>query len=266
MNKELVSIIMPTYNASKYVACSIDSILSQTYKNIELLITDDCSTDGTQDILKEYALKDARIKVFLQKTNMGSGYARNNSIKESKGRYIAFCDSDDRWFPDKLEKQISFMKKKNCCFSFSSYIVCNEQGVNKGIVIAPSEVSLKDTMKDDKIGFLTAVYDTEKCGKLYMPTLRKRQDWAYVLMILQRCHKAYSLKEPLAYYRLRSNSISANKFSLVKYNAKVYNTVFGFSKMHSYCYLFLHFIPNYTLKRIRNQINNVRHKKIYKNT
>ena len=110
--KDLVSVIMPSYNASRYIGASIDSILGQTYRRLELLISDDHSTDPeTIELLKHYAEKDKRVRIFLLPENNGPGYARNNSIREARGRYIAFCDSDDRWMPEKLEKQIAYMKK-----------------------------------------------------------------------------------------------------------------------------------------------------------
>ena len=123
MNEDLVSVIMPAFNSERYIVESIESILNQTYRNIELLITDDASEDNTISIIKSYAQKDSRVKAFFLKGNTGAGSARNNSIKHAKGRYIAFCDSDDVWLPEKLEKQIRFMQEKNCCFAFASYYV-----------------------------------------------------------------------------------------------------------------------------------------------
>ena len=103
MRPELVSVIMPTYNASKFLADSIESVLNQTYTNLELLITDDCSSDNTVSILKEFAQRDKRVKVKYLRSNVGPAIARNRSIERAKGRYIAFCDCDDRWMPNKLE-------------------------------------------------------------------------------------------------------------------------------------------------------------------
>ena len=108
---DLVSIITPSYNSSSFIAQTIESILSQTYVNWELLITDDCSTDNTRDIVEYYQRKDSRIKFFQLKQNAGAAVARNHSIRMARGRYIAFCDSDDRWYPEKLEKQLAFMKE-----------------------------------------------------------------------------------------------------------------------------------------------------------
>ena len=261
--EDLVSVIMPTYNSSRFVAESIESILHQTYTNIELLITDDGSTDNTPEIIKHYARIDKRVRFFSLSENMGAGYARNKSIQEAKGRYIAFCDSDDSWMPEKLEKQIRFMQQNNLCFCFSSYFVCDDAGRQTGIVIAPASVSLTDTKRDNRIGFLTAMYDTSIHGKFYMPTLRKRQDWAYVLLILKKCQKAFALKEPLAFYRRSKGSISSNKISLIKFNAEVYKTIFGYSTLHAYCYLFCLFIPLHILKLINKRFIDFKYKKGY---
>lgn len=258
MKKDLVSVIMPSYNASRFIGASMDSVLGQTYKKLELLITDDHSTDPeTIELLKAYAEKDSRVRIFLLPENNGPGFARNNSIKEARGRYIAFCDSDDRWMPDKLEKQIAFMKQQKCCLSFSSYLVCGEDDEHKGIVIAPSVLTLSNLKHDNKIGCLTAIYDTQPYGKFFMPTIRKRQDWALFLTILKSCGKAYGMIEPLAIYRKTQQGISRKKFKLLSYNAKVYQHVFGYSKFTSYLYLFFIFLPTYFIKRITNWIANL---------
>lgn len=257
--KDLVSVIMPTYNASRYIGASIESILSQTYKNLELLITDDHSTDPEiLELLKGYAERDKRVRIFLMPENNGPGYARNNSIKEARGRYIAFCDSDDRWFPEKLAKQVAYMQKHQCCLCFSSYLVCGPDDEHKGIVIAPSRLSLSDLKHDNKIGCLTAIYDTTIYGKFFMPTIRKRQDWALFLTIMKKCKTAYGMVEPLAIYRRTPEGISSKKLKLIKYNAKVYQFVFGYSVPFSYLYLFLVFMPTYLTKKAINWIANIR--------
>lgn len=257
--KDLVSVIMPSYNASRYIGASIDSVLSQTYKNLELIITDDHSSDPeTLALLNSYAERDKRVRIFLMPENNGPGYARNNSIKEARGRYIAFCDSDDRWFPEKLAKQVAYMQKHQCCLCFSSYLICGADDEHKGIVIAPSRLSLTDLKHDNKIGCLTAIYDTTKYGKFFMPTIRKRQDWALFLTIMKQCKTAYGMVEPLAIYRRTPEGISSKKLKLVKYNAKVYQFVFGYSVPISYLYLFFIFMPTYLTKRAINWIANIR--------
>lgn len=256
MEQELVSVIMPTYNAAKYLRGSIESILSQTYPNWELLISDDASTNPeTKEILEYYQKKDSRIKVFFLPRNLGPACTRNKSIIEARGRYIAFCDSDDRWMPQKLEKQIKFMQEKKCCLSYTSYYECDENDKIKGVVIAPMHLTLSELKKDNKIGCLTAMYDTAKYGKFLMPTIRKRQDWALFLTIMKKCHNAFGMQEPLAYYRHRKNSISTNKLSLIKYNVKVYEEIFGYSHTHAYTYLLCVFMPTHIYKLIKNRIN-----------
>ena len=244
----LVSIITPSYNCSSYVDNTIKSIQEQTYTNWELLITDDCSSDNSREVIKSYADKDPRIKLLTLEINSGAGVARNNSIKEAKGRYIAFCDSDDRWYPDKLEKQLSYMTAKDCAMSHTSYMTCDENDRITGIVICRKRETLNSMCKDDKMGFLTVIYDTEKVGKVFMPELRKRQDWALKLKVLNICGEAWGMKEPLAYYRKRSDSISSNKRSLVKYNIAVYNEVLGWSKIKSNLYFYFIFMPTHLTK------------------
>ena len=124
MTEGLVSVIMPTYNTVDFLADSIESILNQTYTNLELLITDDCSSDkNTIDLLNKYAQKDDRVKLAFLKENLGPGVARNNAIERAQGQYIAFCDSDDRWMPKKLELQIAAMKNGGYTLCCSSYII-----------------------------------------------------------------------------------------------------------------------------------------------
>lgn len=262
MKQELVSVIMPTYNAGKYLAGSIDSILGQTYQNLELLITDDCSDDNTRQILKDYAQKDQRVKVAYLKENSGPAIARNRSIERARGRYIAFCDCDDRWMPEKLEKQIAHMTRKDCALSSSSYLICDDDNQVTGISVSPKYLTLSMMKRDNKIGCLTAIYDIKRLGhKFYMPAIRKRQDWALFLNILKDCQICFCLTEPLAYYRQHDNSVSSNKLSLIKYNVNVYETVFGYSTWKAYLYFFLCFLPAYTAKVMKRRRDSRRYLK-----
>lgn len=269
MSQELVSVIMPTYNTGKFLSESIASVLNQTYPNLELLITDDGSTDETLTILENYAQKDPRVKVFCLGSHQGPGHTRNHSIQEAQGRYIAFCDSDDRWMPEKLEKQIQFMQEKQCALCCSSYITCNDRNEETGIVYAPAEITFSMMKRDNKIGCLTAIYDTQLLGKkYYMPSLQKRQDWALFMDITKQCHKAYGITEPLAYYRHRNNSVSSNKFALIPYNIKVYETILGYSRVKATLYFFFLFLPTYyakVLKRNRDSKEYLKKKGIVHN-
>lgn len=250
---ELVSVIMPTYDSGKHLCASIDSILNQTYTNLELLITDDHSTDeATLSILHSYMAKDKRVDVLFLDSNHGPGFARDQSIRRAKGRFIAFCDSDDRWMPDKLERQVSFMQQKQCALSYSSYIICDENDEEQGIFRAPRRITFSQYKRDNQIGCLTAVYDTQLLGKKYnMPFIRKRQDWGLFLTILRDCHVAYGISEPLAYYRILRSSVSRNKFSLIKFNIRIYQKVLGFSKLKSWAYFWFLFTPSHIAKVVK---------------
>lgn len=248
----LVSVIMPTYNSAEFVGESIESILSQTYKNLELIITDDRSSDNTMEILKEYAKRDSRIFIQQNEVNGGAGVSRNNSISRARGQYIAFCDSDDRWVPKKLEKQIGFMQSQDVALCFSPYYSCDENDQYLGYISAPRRVNLFQMMCDNKMGFLTCIYDTKALGKHYMPKQRKRQDHALLLNLLKVCKYAYSIPTPLAHYRIHPGNMSGKKISLLKYNAQTYTEVFGWPKPLSYAFLFAFFLPSYFTKRIKN--------------
>ena len=265
MQQDLVSIIMPTYNAAKFLPSSIDSILNQTYSRLELLITDDGSTDAdTLNILERYSERDERVKVVYLKTNSGAGCARNEAIKRAEGRYIAFCDSDDRWKPEKLETQLRFMREHQSPLVFSSYVICDENDEEKGIFIAPRKITYQGILRDNKIGCLTAMYDVEAIGeKVYMPSIRKRQDWAFFIKLLKQCQVAYGIQEPLAYYRVRQKSISRRKITLVRYNMRVYHDTLGFSWIKSWMYFIFLFMPSHMLKVVKRKLDSyffLRHK------
>lgn len=253
----LVSVIMPTWNSARYVGESIESVLKQTYKNLELIITDDASSDNTPEILREYAKRDSRVRIILNRTNGGAGRSRNCSIQTARGQYIAFCDSDDRWDSAKLEKQINFMRSKDVALCFCPYYTCGEKNEYLGYVSAPRRVNLFQMMCDNKIGFLTAIYDTRPLGKHLMPSQRKRQDHALLLTLLKNCKYAYSVGEPLAHYRIHSGNMSANKMGLLRYNAKTYNSVFGWPIPLCWVFLFTFFMPTYFWKRIKNLFINI---------
>ncbi|UTJ07345.1 glycosyltransferase family 2 protein [Arcobacter roscoffensis] len=233
-----VSIITPSYNSKEVISRTIDSVLSQTYQNWEMIIVDDVSKDNSNEIIKEYTEKDNRIKLINLDKNSGPAVARNKAIAEAKGRYIAFLDADDLWKPKKLEKQISFMTEKDCALSYSSYETMTEEGkLLDKVIMPPSKLSYKDLLKTNYIGCLTAIYDTQKVGKVYMPLIKKRQDYGLWLKILKKTDYAYCIEEPLATYRLMSNSVSSNKFKLLKYNYLLFREYEGFSSIKAFYYL-----------------------------
>ncbi len=221
MNK-LVSIITPNYNCEKYIAATITSVIHQTYKNWELIIVDDCSTDNSLIIINKYIEKDNRIKLIKLGVNSGPAIARNEAIKAAKGDYIAFLDGDDSWDSKKLHLQLNFMEPKQIPLSFTSYYSVDERSKQTKLITAKKRVSYTDLLTNNYIGCLTVMYSVKQLGKVYFPVIRKRQDWALWLKITKTGKFAYGIKEPLAYYLRRKQSISSNKFNLLKYNWKIY--------------------------------------------
>ena len=253
----LVSIITPAYNSALFIEETIRSIVAQTYTNWELLITDDCSKDNTCNIIERYAQADPRIKLFRQTENAGAGVARNRSIKEAQGRFIAFCDSDDCWKPEKLERQLSFMAATGTEICDSSYMKFDEKGKILGVVVARKAVDYRDIVHNDWMGFLTCIYDTQRIGKVYLPSLRRRQDWAWKILLMQKCPKAQAMIDVLAYYRIRQGSLSNKKLRLVRYNVAVYRQVLRYNTLHAWLMFLFVFFPNYLLKEWRQKIINI---------
>ena len=238
MNEKLVSIITPNYNSENFITQTIESVLNQTYTEWEMIIVDDVSSDKSVDIIQNYLKKDVRIKLIKLEENSGAAVARNTAIKNAKGRFIAFLDSDDLWNSSKLEKQITFMIEKNCSLSYSNYSLIDEEGESLDIIkIPPKKLNYNEQLKENQIGCLTAIYDQHKIGKIYMPLIKKRQDYGLWLNILKKTNYAYKIDKNLAIYRVRKNSISSNKIEMLKYNFDLFNNHQKLSKLKSFYYL-----------------------------
>lgn len=238
INNNLVSIITACYNSEKHISDTIISVLNQTYQNWELLLVDDCSTDSTMSIINNFEKLDARIKGFKLSKNSGAAVTRNKAIKEANGRFIAFLDSDDIWLPHKLEHQIEFMLVNTYNFTHTAYEFIDKFGNISAKTIRPAAVlSYNDMLYSNKIGCLTAIYDQSQLGKIYMPLLRKRQDYGLWLKILKAGEKAYGLPEVLSQYRKTEGSISSNKINLIRWNWKLLREVERMSLMKSTYYL-----------------------------
>lgn len=235
----LVSIIMPAYNAEKYISESIESVLAQTYKNWELIIVDDCSSDNTKKIVDDYMQKDYRIKFIMLAQNSGAAVARNTAIENAKGRYIAFLDSDDLWKKEKLQKQLDFMQKGQYAFTFTSYQYLKQTNEEKLRVInIPKSLTYKQSLKNTIIGCLTVVVDRKKTGDFRMPLVRAGQDHLTWWMLMKRGFKAYGLQENLAEYRRVEGSISHNRFKAIKRHWKLYREYEKIGLLKStYCFI-----------------------------
>jgi glycosyltransferase involved in cell wall biosynthesis len=225
ISNPLVSVIMPAFNAAEYISSSVYSVFAQTLKDWELIIIDDCSVDDTLAVVSALAQEDQRVKYVAMPVNSGAAVSRNKGIELAKGRFIAFLDADDLWLSDKLEKHIDFMRANDVAFSYAAYEKIDEAGNPCGVVGVPKRVSYTALLKVCSIGCLTAIYDTEKLGKNYMPLIRKRQDLGLWLCLLKKIPYAYATPGVLAQYRLRRGSISANKISAAQYTWKLYREV-----------------------------------------
>ena len=225
MSNTLVSIITPSYKSEKFIAATIKSVLSQTYTDWEMIIVDDVSPDTSNKVIDTYIQKDNRIKLIQLEQNSGPAIARNTAIETAKGRYIAFLDADDLWLPDKLEKQIDFMSKKNLSFTYCSYRLIDEYGNPLGVFQTKKRITYEGMLKTCSIGCLTAIYDTHILGKRYMPDILKRQDYGLWLQLLKEINSTQGIMEPLAVYRILDHSVSSNKFISAQYQWKIYREV-----------------------------------------
>lgn len=233
-----VSIITACYNSAAYLPDTARSVFDQTFSDWEWIIVDDCSTDTSADIIATLAGRDSRVKAVRLNENSGAAVSRNVGIEASRGRYIAFLDSDDLWSPQKLARQLSWMSEYGHALTHSYYEQIEENGRRTGRVVrAPDRLSYRQMLRFNRIGCLTAIYDTSLLGKVYMPLLRKRQDYGLWLKILKLCPEAICFPEVLAYYRVRSGSISRGKSGLIKYNWQLYRAVEELSVMRSAYYL-----------------------------
>ncbi len=222
MIEPLVSVIMPAYNAQDHVAESITSVIEQSYTNWELLVIDDVSADDSLKIITAIAEKEKRIKIFSTGTRSGSARTRNTGITQAAGKYIAFLDADDIWSKNKLERQIRFMMEKEIRFSFTDYeIIKADSSRTHKIISCPGHITYRQLLRSNAIGCLTAVYDADTLGKMYMPDIAKRQDYGLWLNILKTGVTGYGINESLALYRTGHSALSSNKFAVLKYNWQI---------------------------------------------
>jgi len=237
---DLVSIIMPCYNAGPYIAEAIESVQRQTHKNWELLVVDDCSNDNSAEIICSYAKKDERIYFFQTEVPSGSpSLPRNIAIQNAKGRFIAFLDSDDIWSsPTKLEQQLKLFTCEKTAIVFSNYEKMNEKGErNNRIVIGPSTTSYKQFLKKSVISCDTGIYDTKKLGKIYFQNI-DHEDYAMWLSILKQGYIAKNTNTVVALYRVQKKSRSGNKLRFAKSLWNIYRNVENFNLFWSSYYWF----------------------------
>lgn len=207
----LVSVVSPCYNSERHLEKLINCVIRQSVRVLEHIVIDDGSSDNTLAILSTLAEKYSHIKVLSQ-DNAGAGSARNRGIEIASGKYIAFLDADDDWLEGKLESQISFMETNNVVFSFGDYRKIDDlDGSVIGQASCPEKLGYRDLLKGCPIGCLTVAYNQEYLGKLYMPDVRRGQDYGFWLLITRRGVEAYRYPGVFANYRICRNSLSKNK-------------------------------------------------------
>ena len=215
--QDLVSIIMPSYNTARYIADSIRSVQAQTYGNWELLIVDDCSTDDTDGAVAPF-LADGRIRYLKNAVNSGAAVSRNYALREAKGRWIAFLDSDDLWFPEKLERQLACMEETGCHFSYTDYRVCLNGQLQPYAVIGPDVVTRRKMRDYCYFSTITVIYDREYVGLIQIAPIRKNNDYAMWLQIIEKT-PCYRFPEVLSCYMKHEGSISSgSKLKLIRWH------------------------------------------------
>ena len=222
----LISIIMAAYNAEKTIEQAISSVLNQTYPNFELLVVNDCSTDGTVKLVEGIAAKDSRVRLISNEKNGGVSFTRKLGLEEAEGEWIAILDSDDAWAAEKLEKQIALQEKTNAelLFTGSAFMDADGKPID-WYLAAPAEVSYRQLLKQNVLSNSSALVSKELYARCYAVGDGMHEDFAIWLSILKEGRKAYGVDEPLLIYRIAKSSKSGNKVKAAKMNWNTYRYV-----------------------------------------
>lgn len=214
----LVSVIIPTYNVERFIKQALESVVMQTYKNIEIIVVDDCSSDLTMEIVEKIKEEsDKTIVIYRQNRNMGVAYARNKAMELANGRYIAFLDSDDYWEENKLEKQLALIKETDATLCYTAIDMVDEEGRQlKKIRNIPIKLDYAYLLRNTAIATSTVLVDLKKISNFKMPLQRSGQDYATWLKILRECKCAVGVNEVLCHYRQTTNSLSSKKYKSIK--------------------------------------------------
>jgi len=249
---ELISVIIPYYKKKEYITSSINSVLNQTYKNLEIIIIYDDLNKEDLNLLKKIKKKDKRIKIYINKKNLGAGRSRNKGIKLSKGIFVAFLDSDDLWKKNKLKKQIFFMKKNGINASHTSYTIINSNNKIIGSRNA-KDMSYKQLLKSCDIGLSTVVLKKEIItSKIKFANIKTKEDYVLWLKITFNNNKIFALKDNLTKWRKLEDSLSSSRLQKIYDGYLVYRKYMNFNLLKSFGFLML-LSFNYFLKNIKNK-------------
>ncbi len=234
---ETVSIIVPVYNAEKYIVETMEHVVAQTYEDWEmLLVVDGCGDDSAQ-VIREYQKSrgEGRLRVLVNEENKGAARSRNRGLLEAGGRYIAYVDADDLWRPEKLDRQLQYMREKQAAFVFTGYEFADEEGVGTGKVVhVPSRLTYREALKNTTIFTSTVMFDTQRIPRemLEMPEI-KSEDTALWWKVLRQGHTAWGLDQNLVLYRRPRQSLSSNKLEAVRRIWNLYRKAEGLSVLYS---------------------------------
>ena len=249
---DLISVIIPYYKKKEYIISSINSVLNQTYKNLEIIIIYDDLNKEDLNLLKKIKKKDKRIKIYINRKNLGAGRSRNKGIKLSKGIFVAFLDSDDLWKKNKLKKQIFFMKKNGINASHTSYTIINSNNKIIGSRNA-KDMSYKQLLKSCDIGLSTVVLKKEIItSKIKFANIKTKEDYVLWLKITFNNNKIFALKDNLTKWRKLEDSLSSSSLQKIYDGYLVYRKYMNFSLAKSFIRLLL-LSFNYGLKGLRNK-------------
>lgn len=249
MDHNLISIITPVYNGARFVKDTINSVLAQTYTNWELLIVDDMSDDESASIIADFMKHDSRIRYWRNERWMGAALSRNRALREAKGRWIAFLDSDDLWLPDKLEKQIAFMQNNDYAFTYHEYDEIDEESKPLGVHVSGiGKVDKWQMFACCWPGCLTVMYDAEKIGLIQIADIKRNNDTAMWLEIVKKA-PCYLLNENLAVYRRRKGSITPEStWGKIKAHYPLFHVAAGMNPIMAWIWTFIN-IPGNMYKK-----------------
>ncbi|MCC5934413.1 MAG: glycosyltransferase family 2 protein [Balneolales bacterium] len=217
------TVITAVFNAEAFVRQAAESVLAQRFTDFEFFVTDDASTDKTPGILAELAARDDRMRVLRNSENRGVAAARNRALELARGRYLAFLDGDDFWYPDFLGEMLSFMETGGFSFACASHERVDENlnPLRKPFIV-PEAITRKELLQTCSIPLLTTVLDRKALGPVRFPLLPVNNDYALWLQLIRRAGTVHGNPKVLAVYRMRKGSVSSNKLRSMRYIWHIY--------------------------------------------
>lgn len=249
VNDALVSVIMPACNSEKYITESIVSVLEQSYKNLELIIINDCSSDNTLEIIKTFAQKDDRVILINNDINVGCAESRNKGLLQVQGQYIAFIDSDDIWEKEKIEKQLSYIQEEESDMVFTAYEMIDVNGKHIKNRSTKRKIVLKDLLEENSIVFSTTFFAKKSIADICFKQEWYHEDYVFLLECLQKKLKILGLNEQLAKYRVHKDGRSFCKIKAAKHRWKIYRKFLNMSMIETAKYFTSYFMNG--LKKYR---------------